>query len=127
VIYRNRLEQILEDLRRSEMIEPVKGGEKYKQFWLMQERVHLIKLDLFLVTPPAQWGVQMVIRTGPAGFSQWAVTQRSKGGGLPDEYWIENGCAWRNFYPVETKEEIDFLNLLGLGWVEPGEREAKWK
>jgi hypothetical protein len=24
-------------------------------------------------------------------------------------------------------EEIDFLKFLGLGWIEPGEREARWK
>jgi hypothetical protein len=27
---------------------------------------------------------------------------------------------------LSMPEEVDFLNFLELGWIEPGERRAKW-
>lgn len=50
----------------------IKNGEKYTQLLLPEG----IKLDLFKVTPPAQWGVILTLRTGPAEFSRKIVTQR---------------------------------------------------
>ena len=91
-------------------------------------------LDLFVVTPPAQWGVQMVIRTGPNkpenNFSQWMVTQRAKGGALPDGYYVKDGAVYNareGMQAVSTPEEKDFFMLCGLEWMEPGERVAKWR
>lgn len=131
---------------------PIKSGEKYKQFEIiiphgtaasdgtviLKESVEPIRinLDLFLVTPPAEWGVQMVIRTGPAEFSHWCVTRRRNGGALPNMYRVQDGAVWigdreeKNPDPstkLSMPEEIDFLNLLDLGWIEPGEREARWR
>lgn len=129
VTYKNRLEQILDGLRRSGMIDPVKGGDKYKQFWLLEDRVHLIKMDLFLVTPPAQWGVQMVIRTGPAEFSAWMVTQKNKGGALPNGYHVEGGCVRANEqddYIISMPEEENYFSFCGIDWIEPRERKAAW-
>jgi len=108
------------------------GGQKYKKLWLESER---IQLDLFLVTPPAEWGVQMVIRTGPADFSHWLVTRQSYGGAMPSLYRVQDGAVWlgareeRNPDPstkLSMPEEMDFFEFLGLGWIEPGEREARW-
>lgn len=109
------------------------GGPKYKKLWLNEER---IQLDLFLVTPPAEWGVLFMIRTGPENFGHWCVTRKSRGGALPDEYIVEDGAVGRRERTdkgdarrgvIAMPEEIDFLNFLGLGWIEPGEREARWK
>lgn len=120
--------------------ERTRNGNKFKQFVLPQG----INLDLFLVTPPAHWGVLFVIRTGPADFSKWIVTQRGKGGCLPSDCYVVDGAviqgaervavAWtgdswpvkyeyRGGHVVDMPEEIDFLNLLGLGWIEPWERK----
>ncbi len=117
----------------------IKGGDKFKQFeftrWVefgLEEPIKPFKLDLFLVTPPAQWGVQLVIRTGPAEFSQWVVTQRAKGGALPDGYCVKDGAVWAvdlDETPIgicSLFEEMDFLDFLGLGWVEPRDRRARW-
>jgi len=111
-------------------LKAIKGGDKYKQFLLPKAGINL---DLFICTPPAQFGVQFVIRTGPADFSQWVVTQRSKGGALPDGYYVKDGAVWRLSLHGEADESIempserDFLEFLGIGWVDPSKRVAKWR
>lgn len=105
----------------------IKGKEKYFQFALPQE----INFDLFVVTPPAQWGVIYTIRTGPAEFSHWCVTN-SPIGILPAGYKVKRGGVYRwdasdDEPPISMPEEIDFLNFLGLGWIEPSERRPDWK
>ena len=101
----------------------VKNGSRYKQILLMPQN---FMLDLYIVLPPANWGVIFTIRTGPADFSHWCVTQRKKGGGLPSNCQVKDGAVIRNGVVVPMPEEMDFLNFLGLGWVEPADREAKW-
>jgi DNA polymerase/3'-5' exonuclease PolX len=96
----------------------IKGGGKYRQYALREE----INLDLFLVSPPAQWGVIMLIRTGPAEFSQMCVTQRNKGGLLPSFASVRDGAVWNPVNILPMPEEIDFLNFLELGWIDPWER-----
>ena len=128
--FKTDLDRILDDMRRQGENEPIKGGDKYKQFWLIQDGEKVIKIDLFLVTPPAQWGVQMVIRTGPNkpenNFSQWMVTHKSMGGALPDEYCVKDGAMWMGDVALSTPTEEDFFIRCGLKYMEPGERVAKW-
>ena len=104
----------------------VKNGPRYKQIALPEG----IKLDLFLVLPPAQWGVIFAIRTGPAEFSRWIVTSRTLAGALPAGYKVKDGSVrrslWEEGFTISMPEEIEFLNFLGLGWIEPEERRARW-
>jgi len=88
-----------------------------------------IRLDLFIVTPPAQWGVQKVIRTGPADFSKWMVTKRIFGGALPNHLFVKDGAVWdgRDGSKFNLPEEKDFFRLCEMKWIEPGLREARWK
>jgi DNA polymerase/3'-5' exonuclease PolX len=106
-----------------------KNGAKYKQIEIMDGNMLVIKVDLFLVTPPAQWGVIQVIRTGPAEFSQWMVTPKSKGGALTNGYHVEGGCVVHDMqadYRISMPEEINFFAFCGLEWVEPRERREYW-
>lgn len=100
-----------------------KGGPRYKQFWLPEE----IYLDLFIVLPPAQWGVIYTIRTGPGDFSQWIVTPRQKGGALPSYLTVHEGVVWNRGEALAVPEEADFFRLLGLEWIEPCERRAQFR
>lgn len=109
-----------------------KNGERYKKFTMLH---HDISIDFFLVLPPASWGVQFAIRTGPADFSHWMVTRKRNGGALPNGYRVQDGSVWEGERETKSLEgenligfdsEKDFLDFLGLGWVEPREREAKW-
>lgn len=98
----------------------IKGGFRYKQIALNEG----INLDLFIVLPPAQWGVIFAIRTGPADFSKWIVTPRKHGGCLPSDCRVQDGGVYRHSKLIPMPEEQDFLDFLGLGWVEPFERRA---
>lgn len=93
----------------------VKNGNKYKQIELYQG----INLDLFIVTRPAQFGVQFLIRTGPAEFSKRFVTQKKYGGMLPSNFRVQDGAIWSNNHVIETPEEIDVFNLIGVPFIEP--------
>lgn len=97
----------------------IKGGHKYKQIELPSG----INLDLFIVTPPAQWGVQFLIRTGPADFSHRFVTHRAQGGMLPGYLRVQDGALWSNNHIIVTPEETDVFNLLGIPYIEPKDRQ----
>ena len=96
----------------------VKNGSKYKQ---IEMRVG-INLDLFIVTPPAQWGVIFLIRTGPAEFSKKMVTHRLNGGELPFAYTVQEGAVWVDDVRIDTPEEQDFFDLCGMDFVPPEKR-----
>ena len=134
-VYKTRLDAMIDEMEQAGDCIIRAGGEKYKKLWMLQEN---IQVDLFLVTPPAQWGVQSVIRTGPSDFSHWMVTRKSKGGALPDEYIVADGAVGKRARPlgfaydiragvIPMPEEIDFFNLCGLEWIEPSQRVARWK
>jgi len=113
----------MDDFQFDDLGKIIKNGNKFKQIELHQG----IKLDLFIVLPPAQWGVQMIIRTGPAEFSRWVVTQRYKGGALPDNFYVKDGCAYYwNGRGISMDGENEFFNLLGLEYIEPENRKAIW-
>ncbi len=131
--YKTNLDVLLAAMIEKNIIYLRAGGEKYKKIYLLTE---YIQIDLFLVTAPAQWGVQSVIRTGPSDFSHWMVTRKSRGGALPDEYIVADGAVGERVRGdggdgrkgvIPMPEEIDFFTLCGLEWIEPIHREARWK
>jgi DNA polymerase/3'-5' exonuclease PolX len=96
-----------------------KNGPRYKQYALPEG----INLDLFIVLPPAQWGVIFALRTGGEKFSQRLVTHRPYGY-LPPEYFVSDGAVHRAYTGeiVPTPEEEDFLSLCGVAHIPPQER-----
>ena len=98
----------------------VKGGHKYKQIELREG----VNLDLFIVTPPAQWGIQFLIRTGSADFSHRFVTHKGQGGLLPGYLRVQDGAIWSNNHIIPTPEEIDVFNLAGVEYISPEKRTA---
>ena len=97
-----------------------KNGDRYKQIVTGVD----IKLDLFIVLPPAQWGVIFLIRTGSAQYSHRFVTPKREGGLLPSHMKVANGALLMNGKPLMTPEEIDVFRLAGAPWVEPKWRTA---
>lgn len=103
----------------------IKNGQRYKQFDLGK-----IKLDLFIVFPPASWGVIKLIRTGSADFSRKCVTQSGNGGYLKDGYRVKGGSLWQ--YGFENNQvvekmiaittEKDFFEYLTIDYIEPEKR-----
>lgn len=106
----SELDPHLVDLGRQE-----KGGARYKQLWLPEG----IALDLFLVLPPAEFGVIYTIRTGPADYSRWLVTPKPHGGAMPSHLHCADGALWNGRDKVPTPDERDFYRVLGLEWVAP--------
>ena len=98
----------------------LKGKEKYRQYALTDG----IHLDLFMVMPPAQFGLQYVIRTGPAAFSHWLVSARKYGGASPSNVKYAEGAVWQNgvIVPMPTEESV--FRFLCLESVEPSKRMA---
>ena len=96
-------------------------GAKLKRV-VYHGRVGALPLDLFAVTPPAQWGAIVTIRTGSAGFTHRLVTPRLYGGGMPVGMYQHDGALWDGGCLVETPEEEDFFRALGLVWLPPERR-----
>lgn len=96
----------------------VKNGPKYKQIELHEG----INLDLFIVTPPAEWGVLFLIRTGSAEFSHRFVTSKQQGGLLPSYLKVKDGAVWSNNHIIPTPEESDVFHLAGVPFIEPERR-----
>ncbi len=137
----SRLTERLDQLVSQGRLTPMKRGERFQQFGVMA--MQGLQLDIFIVTPET-WGVQLALRTGPAEFSQALVTERCRGGRLPDGYTVHDGRVWPPgsymcgmidaatyrgpFFeplgePLDTPEERDFLHIAG-GWFEPCERSV---
>lgn len=106
-------------------------GSKYKRL-----AYRGFALDLFVVTPPAQWGVLMALRTGPREFSHRLVTPRALGGFLPAGLVVRGGALRRTGVDPEeaglvaervvpTPEERDLFDALGLRYLEPSARTGE--
>jgi DNA polymerase/3'-5' exonuclease PolX len=85
-----------------------------------------IPVDLFVVRPPAQWGVIFALRTGPGDWNIELVTRckeigrRVAGGQV--ERWVSASSSWA---PMPTPEEAHFFAAIGQPWVEPAERSVE--
>lgn len=102
-----------------------KNGRRFKQFKVLPSGIFL---DLFIVLPPAQWGVIKAIRTGPAHYSHWLVTRKDRGGALPNHLRVKDG-AIRPLYDdlvIETPTEESFFEVLGIPMPDPVNRVPAW-
>ena len=94
----------------------LKAGEKSIQAQLLDGT----KVDLFLVTPPAQWGSILAIRTGPAELSKHAVTCMLERGYRHREGRVID----RRGELVPTPTEEEFFRLAGLPCLPPQRRHT---
>mgnify|MGYP000844719369 CR=1 FL=1 len=143
-LYATKLDQVLDEMVKDNAIRLDADGSRMKKLYLKYAG---IAVDLFICIPPSDWGVSAVIRTGPADFSHWCVTNKSKGGGLPNGCFVKHQVVWianeiskdevgenadkaiellTAANHLSMSEEIDFLKFVGLDWIEPKDRVAKW-
>lgn len=95
------------------------NGHKQKKIFLPNG----LAVDVFIVTPPAQWGVQFLLRTSPADFSHKMVTSKSYGGYKPHYLEMRGGAFYNSFGVTQkTPEEQDVFNLFGMAYIEPQKR-----
>lgn len=94
-------------------------GERYKRL-----SYRGFGLDLFAVLPPAQFGVILAIRTGPAEWSHRLVTTRQSGGWLPDWLKVKDGQLLHRLSGevIPTPEETDFFAAMQWRYISPEQR-----
>ncbi len=81
---------------------------------------HAVGLDVFVVMPPAEWGLLRLIRTGSASFSQAVVTRLHRWDLQAEDGRVVNRST-RAVIPTPTEEAV--LRLARLPWIPPSERE----
>lgn len=130
VIYKTKLEERLAQLVREGLLRQARkkaDGDKLKRFAIVEySDVEDFCIEFFIVRADT-WGIQNVIRTGPHEFSRLFVTNKAYKGLLPDDLQYVKGetkivrrdTGEALFLP----EEADALAVLGLGWIEPGQRK----
>ncbi len=129
-----RLDKVLEDLIATKNIfrdrpythQKGRWGEKQKTFWTALETgqgTEHIQVDLFIVTPPAQWGPIFTIRTGPSEFGK-ALMQYINSRTLLKQN--EGYLSYRGTGEVvQTPTEQAYFDALGLAWIAPTDRCAE--
>lgn len=128
VRYYSLLDDVLADLQEELILRSFPGakqGDRFKQFAIAPTG---IKLDLFIVRPPAQWGSLFAIRTGPAHYSHWLVTSRRQGGAMPSYLRQRDGALWDGDEIVPTPTEASYFAALEIDTVpDPWDRHPSWK
>jgi len=87
-----------------------------------------LQVDLFSVIEPAQFGLIFLIRTGPAAYSQWLMTEALRRGLHVAAGALRRGFACRRATctcPImPTPEEADVYAALRLPYLAPERREV---
>lgn len=95
------------------------GGKMYKKGQRERQkrfRYRGYQVDLFLAVPE-NWGLIYWLRTGSEPFGKWCVTLKGWGGAMPPGMQSKDGFLWRNGEQINTPEEVDFFNELGLPFI----------
>lgn len=97
----------------------VKGGDRMMQVTDVLGRLGL-KLELYLVSPPAQWGSIFAIRTGPAPLGQACVSRMIPRGLRHRSGRVVVGATGET---IPTPTEEDFFRLADVPYVPPEDRD----
>lgn len=123
---RDLLEESIEHAIRVGALERESGAGRYEKLRHVESG---LQVDAFVVRPPAQWGLIMLLRTGPARFSQEFVTEvRRRGmhvarGAVHDGPGHDdpNRCRCE---VIETPDEADVFRVTGIADVPPAFRNV---
>ena len=127
-VFLNQVTREMEAWELAKKIQILKNGPRYKQFWLLTNKnpetnvktdltFQLIKVDLFLVHPPAFWGPIFTIRTGPDKFSKWLVSHRKPEITFSKGQMIQGGSV----LTATTEERV--FEYLDLEFIKPEDRD----
>lgn len=114
------LYSILDKMETRGKIRQLLKGERYRKFVLLDKtKKDIIGVDLFIIFSSAQWGTNLLIRTGPESFSKWLVTVRKAQG-----FKFQDG--FQLFDPqgkvINTPTESSVFKALGLPFISTKER-----
>ena len=103
----------------------MKMGEKYCQITTQEIDIQPveIKVDVFTATFRT-WGYIFMLRTGPADFSKFVVTELKKNG-----FTMDAGEVFHHGTPCTVPNEEDLFFLLGIDNIPPECRfkDVMWK
>ncbi len=126
-----RLEEMIAagDLYRDRPHSAHKGlwGEKMKTLWtkvLDEGLIYYLQVDLFIVTPPAQWGPIFTIRTGPEEFTGRTGLMAYINGQTKYQQIDGRLIVRATGEEIPTPTEQSYFEALGLPWIEPVDRTA---
>ena len=97
--------------------EIIKNGPRYKQFIWADCQV-----DLFLQPDPETWGVNFMIRTGPADYVKKMMVPRWQGGLKPSDLSVNHARVWRGQKVLSTPQELSVFKLWGMDYIKPEDR-----
>jgi DNA polymerase/3'-5' exonuclease PolX len=120
----SRLDELVAEGRLRDHPTDPKRGERMAK--LVDDQSGM-QVDLFMVLPPAQFGVIQLIRTGSAGYSQWFVTEcRRRGYHVVDGalHFGGLGCGSSPCSVVWTPDEKDVYATTGITFTPPHLRTA---
>jgi DNA polymerase (family 10) len=119
------LSQALAREEAEQVLERLSGGERYVKLRHVRSG---LQVDLFITTPE-QWGLILLIRTGPAAYSQWLVTEARRRGFHVAHGRLFHGAGHnRNdgfcdcTQPIPTPTEESVYAALGLLFAPPERR-----
>lgn len=78
-----------------------------------------LPVDLFIVRPPAEWGVIFALRTGPGDWNTRLVTDAHR-----FMRRVKGGRVYAGGQVVPCPEEEDFFAAIGQEWIDPPARRA---
>lgn len=79
-----------------------------------------LPVDLFIVHPPAEWGVIFALRTGPGDWNIRLVSEVRRHGRR-----VAGGRILSAAGPITCPEEADFFRAIGQPWLDPSERRPE--
>lgn len=103
----------------------IRNGPAWKTFFIPDEQISPdgVKVDLFIVTAET-WGTQFALKTGPAEYSKWLVTEKRFGGAMPGHAKYTGGFNIEiHGNPVPMYEEQDFFKFINIPMPAPSERK----
>ena len=105
-------------------------GDRYMKGEWEAEAGRVVQIDLFIVRPPADWGVVFLIRTGSADFSHAVVTRLHRYGLRAQDAQIvdmaKSDGGKRGEHPrVPCPDEETFFKLAHLPWIPPEQRNME--
>lgn len=114
---------LLDDVRRvlHEIGRWIQGGDRAMRIGDLYGNEG-VRLELYLVHPPAAWGSMLAIRTGPADLGKYCVSAMKRRG-----FYHDSGHARRlgthEVVPTETEEQ--FFELAGVPCLRPMHRDQQ--
>lgn len=120
-LLKHPFQAIRTDLRKDKAGKESPFGPKYYRISWQAGDIHNYQpVDIFAIIPPADFWVQMVIRTGPAEFSHWLVTKCKEQDICFTEGHIEH-ILTHQVLPCSKEEDV--FTLSGIEYLEPSKRD----